>query len=395
MASSAEEERGFPFVPVTPKEEDLKERISKMWSEKIAKLPGHEDKEGQRVSLNRELELLPVSLFRMPSRRKVVEIQSDASILEAMATLSENQILCAPVRNVGAADDSSWLDRYIGMVDFAGIALWLLGAGAKQSNGSMGRNCRELKNTKVSSITGSFRWAPFLPVSPDDSMLTVLLLLSKYRMKAVPVVESGESKVRQMITQSSAVQFLAECEGMCWFDELGRKSLREMGLPTMSPEKVVLVEEDSCVWDAFAMMVKRHIGGMPVVKGGAGRGSSREVVGSISVRDIRFLLSSSLDVLPERQAMTVGSFLEMLSSTKCGGRAVLCQASDSLASVLQQLSASHAHRGYTVSEQAGLEGVVTLRDVIGCLLIEPPNYFGDFFGGVVPDVHPVAHEPAW
>ena len=48
----------------------------------------------------------------------------------------------------------------------------------------------------------TFRWGPFLPVRPEDSLLHVLLLLSKHRLKAVPVVDAESSKsVRGFITQ--------------------------------------------------------------------------------------------------------------------------------------------------------------------------------------------------
>jgi CBS-domain-containing membrane protein len=48
----------------------------------------------------------------------------------------------------------------------------------------------------------SFRWGPFLPVRPEDTLLHVLLLLSKHRLKAVPVVDTASSKsVRGFITQ--------------------------------------------------------------------------------------------------------------------------------------------------------------------------------------------------
>jgi CBS-domain-containing membrane protein len=51
----------------------------------------------------------------------------------------------------------------------------------------------------------SFRWGPFLPVRPEDTLLHVLLLLSKHRLKAVPVVdvESSNSRVKGFITQVS------------------------------------------------------------------------------------------------------------------------------------------------------------------------------------------------
>lgn len=64
--------------------------------------------------------------FCLLTVHSVIEIPSDASLATAVEILSKNKILSAPVRNVNSPEDSSWIDRYIGIVEFAGIAVWLL-----------------------------------------------------------------------------------------------------------------------------------------------------------------------------------------------------------------------------------------------------------------------------
>lgn len=60
----------------------------------------------------------------------------------------------------------------------------------------------ELCGVQVSAMARSFRWGPFLPVRPEDTLLHVLLLLSKHQLKAIPVVDADSSKsVRGFITQ--------------------------------------------------------------------------------------------------------------------------------------------------------------------------------------------------
>lgn len=92
---------------------------------------------------------------------------------------------------------------------------------------------------QVRDISGTFRWAPFLALQETNSMLTVLLLLSKYKMKGVPVV--GDAKVENIITQSAVIHMLAECSGLHWFENFGTKKLTEIGLPLMSPKQVFKV----------------------------------------------------------------------------------------------------------------------------------------------------------
>ena len=60
-------------------------------------------------------------------------------------------------------------------------------------------------NRQVGAIARSFRWGPFIPVHLDDSLLHVLLLLSKHRLKAAPVVDQLYLNVKGYITQVSCL----------------------------------------------------------------------------------------------------------------------------------------------------------------------------------------------
>ena len=55
-----------------------------------------------------------------------IEIRSDSTLAEAVQILAQHKILSAPVVDVDAPDHASWIDRYIGVVEFAGIAVWIL-----------------------------------------------------------------------------------------------------------------------------------------------------------------------------------------------------------------------------------------------------------------------------
>lgn len=55
-----------------------------------------------------------------------IEIKSDATLAEAVKILARHNILSAPVVDVDAPEDASWIDRYIGIIEFAGIVVWIL-----------------------------------------------------------------------------------------------------------------------------------------------------------------------------------------------------------------------------------------------------------------------------
>lgn len=56
----------------------------------------------------------------------VIEIPSDTSVAEAVKTLSEANILSAPVKNSDADSSTSWRDRYMGIIDYSAVILWVL-----------------------------------------------------------------------------------------------------------------------------------------------------------------------------------------------------------------------------------------------------------------------------
>lgn len=91
---------------------------------------------------------------------------------------------------------------------------------------------------QVGSIVKSFRWAPFLPVAPDSSMLSVLLLLSKYRLRNIPVIEVGMPTIKNFITQLAVVKGLESCNGRDWFDFIAAHPISDLGLPFMSYNEV-------------------------------------------------------------------------------------------------------------------------------------------------------------
>ncbi|KAL8457679.1 hypothetical protein ACS0TY_035520 [Phlomoides rotata] len=242
------------------------------------------------------------------------------------------------------------------------------------------------KNTKVGDISGSFRWAPFLALQTSNSFLTMLLLLSKYRMKSVPVVNLGEVKIDNIITQSAVIHMLEECAGLHWFESWGSKKLSELGLPLMKSSHIVKVYEDDPVLQAFKLMRQNGVGGVPVV---ASDGS--KAVGNISIRDIQFLLMTP-EIYKHYRSITTKHFLTAVRSyveehhneSPFLSGMVTCQRNDTLKQVITKLDSMKIHRIYVVDETGNLEGVITLRDIISKLVHEPRGYFGDFFDGVLP-----------
>lgn len=57
----------------------------------------------------------------------VIEIPGDIPIVEAVRILSEHNIMTAPViRNDDGESSPDWRDRYLGIMDYAAVILWVL-----------------------------------------------------------------------------------------------------------------------------------------------------------------------------------------------------------------------------------------------------------------------------
>ncbi|CAL9247162.1 CBS domain [Arabidopsis thaliana x Arabidopsis arenosa] len=397
---------------VSSPEAKLGMRVEDLWDEQKPQLSPNE-------KLNACFESIPVSAFPLSSDSQDIEIRSDTSLAEAVQTLSKFKVLSAPVVDVDAPEDASWIDRYIGIVEFPGIVVWLLhqleppsprSPAVAASNGfshdfttdvldngdsavTSGNFFEVLtsselyKNTKVRDISGTFRWAPFLALQKENSFLTMLLLLSKYKMKSIPVVDLGVAKIENIITQSGVIHMLAECAGLLWFEDWGIKTLSEVGLPIMSKDHIIKIYEDEPVLQAFKLMRRKRIGGIPVIER-----KSEKPVGNISLRDVQFLLTAP-EIYHDYRSITTKNFLVSVrehleksgdTSAPIMSGVIACTKNHTLKELILMLDAEKIHRIYVVDDSGNLEGLITLRDIIARLVHEPSGYFGDFFDGVIP-----------
>lgn len=56
----------------------------------------------------------------------VIEIQAETPVSEAVKILSDSKILSAPVINTDHESSLDWRERYLGIIDYSSIILWVL-----------------------------------------------------------------------------------------------------------------------------------------------------------------------------------------------------------------------------------------------------------------------------
>ncbi|KAL2349290.1 hypothetical protein Fmac_003290 [Flemingia macrophylla] len=397
---------------------------------------------------------IPASSFPEVPSGKVIEILADTPIGEAVKILSESNILAAPVKDPDAATSSDWKNRYLGIIDYSAIILWVLeaaelaaaalsagtataagvGAGTVGALGAVAMGAtgpvavagltaaaagaalagglatgkvmaqdgpqvadnlgedfykvileeEPFKSTTVRSILKSYRWAPFVPVAKNSAMLTVMLLLSKYRLRNVPVIESGKPDIVNFITQSAVVQGLEGCKGRDWFDSITERRISDLGLPFMSIDEVISIQSNELILEAFKRMRDNKIGGLPVVEG-----PKKKIVGNLSIRDVRYLLLRH-ELFTNFGKLTVMDFMNKIVSasqeTVTVTQPITCKPDSTLHDVIHTLASQSIHRIYVVDGQQEVVGVITLRDVISCFVTEPPYHFDDYYTFAVKEI---------
>ncbi|GJX57871.1 SNF1-related protein kinase regulatory subunit gamma-1-like protein [Tanacetum coccineum] len=135
-------------------------------------------------------------------------------------------------------------------------------------------------------------------------MLSALLLLSKYRLRNVPVIEPGNPLIKNFITQSTVVQGLEQCKGIDWLDAIFVRPITELGLPFVSKDK----------------------------------------------------------------KLTVKDFLNIIAATSEENMKVVspitCKVGSTLGDVISTLSPDYVHRIYVVGDSNDVIGIITLRDFL-------------------------------
>ncbi|KAJ9187533.1 hypothetical protein P3X46_002977 [Hevea brasiliensis] len=343
-----------------------------------------------------------------------IQIPAETSIADAVKILSECNIMAAPVKNPDAGTTIVlWVLESAELADvallastataaevgteavgtlgavalgitvpatIAGLTAAAVGAAAGKNGptaaDNLGKDFYKLilqeepfKSTTLRSVLNSYRWAAFHPVATDNSMSNALLLLSKYRLRNVPVIEPGNHDIKNFITQSAIVQGL-DSRGV-WFNCIAAQSISDFELPFMSPNELIGIQSNELILEAFKQIRENQIGSLPVVEG-----PKKKIVGR-NIRGIRHLLLKP-ELFNNFRQLTVTDCMKTISSTQEISRVIppiTCKLDATLASVIHSLASMAVHRIYVV---AGNENEVV--GVISCFIFEPPNYSDNYLG---------------
>ncbi|XP_020522877.1 SNF1-related protein kinase regulatory subunit gamma-1 isoform X2 [Amborella trichopoda] len=318
------------------------------------------------------------------------------------------------IHNSSDADSSTEnsMDRDIGLIEFSSMVLWAIEEVEKaeselcSKSGSFFSMLDQLPNigrAKIGELARTFRWGPFLPVQLSDSLLHVLLLLSKHRLKAAPVIDRSDSRIVGFVTQHAAVQLLLHCSGLEWFDSIANKPLSDFGYEKRGP--VIHLHGDQSVAEGLHCLWKNRIGGIPILDS-----KTERLIGNFRSTDVRLLLDND-DIFKNRKKLTMEEFINFDARNENSGLApldpierelgalfsagalrikshfltkmgnpVTNRLSDTLKQAMEKVAESKNDCLFIMNDGQRVVGMVTLRDMI--VQFSPPSLESKGVGGV-------------
>ncbi|GAB2267314.1 hypothetical protein Dimus_002299 [Dionaea muscipula] len=262
---------------------------------------------------------------------------------------------------------------------------------------------------QVADMPKSFVWQPFFPVHLEvDTLLHILLLMSKHPLHVLPVAQQFESKDVHLITQNAIVHLLLQSSGLEWFDSITNKTLSEFRFG--NGDSACQVYSDQNIAEALETLWRNRTAAVAVVERG-----TRQLVGTVRRRDIYLLLDDD-EFFTNRRSRTVAELVSarlnkeeeeeqeqeiqdhysvagsLRLRDKCLPRMnspVTHQKTDSLKQAMKKMVDTRSESSFLVDGSGRVCGMLTLRDII--LVFAPPGVDsridgGSFFDSVLEQV---------
>ncbi|GAV58248.1 CBS domain-containing protein [Cephalotus follicularis] len=366
-------------------------------------------------ALQQFLNHIPINSIPGIRNYPVLELKTGDSVRDAIHLLFEKNVSGAPIADVVDPDTTTgrFLDRYIGFIDLSSMVLWSLEkckeahaqtkGSDKDETGQSGlfsmlQQNPQIGQTKVGELAKEFLLDPFFPVSLEDTLFHILLLLSKHRLRVVPVMEQADSQLVGFVTPNAVIQLLLRSSGLEWFDSIADKAISEFRFE--KEEHAVKVYGNQNMAEALQILWENRVGAVAVITQG-----TKRLIGSLRSNDIYLLLEND-NLLNDSKRITVEEFIHidtekpdcdptidrdlgaLLSAGSLRLRGgflprmnspVMNKKTDTLKQAMKNLAETKSNFSYIVDDSQRLTGLLTLRDIL--IQFAPPCIDSSIHGG--------------
>eukprot|EP00339_Tiarina_fusa_P027515 CAMPEP_0116996528 /NCGR_PEP_ID=MMETSP0472-20121206/302_1 /TAXON_ID=693140 ORGANISM="Tiarina fusus, Strain LIS" /NCGR_SAMPLE_ID=MMETSP0472 /ASSEMBLY_ACC=CAM_ASM_000603 /LENGTH=316 /DNA_ID=CAMNT_0004695175 /DNA_START=9 /DNA_END=959 /DNA_ORIENTATION=- len=289
---------------------------------------------------------------------KVIELDSNALLKDAVKTLTDNNIYSAPIFDTESS-------QYIGMLDMGDVVDFIsqnfeetqtLGFGFE----AIFEQAELFTSAKVCDIAKLSQRTTFVPISASASMMQVASLLREHSIHRVNVFDDKDEKLVNIITKSAIVEQLHKHHEL-----LGDKAKMTLGELKLGTSPVISVDISEQTIKAFQLLKSTGLYAIPVVNQQIGKA----IVATISAKDVR---TACFD--PARLHLLYAPISKFLSvnseeeGTNEGNPSVSCCDSDPLKLVIDKLAVNRIHRVYVLDPVTNApKKAVSLTDILHCL----------------------------
>ncbi|XP_012811772.1 5'-AMP-activated protein kinase subunit gamma-1 isoform X1 [Xenopus tropicalis] len=217
----------------------------------------------------------------------------------------------------------------------------------------------ELEEHKIETwrelyLQDSFK--PLVSISPSASLFDAVSSLIKNRIHRLPVISPDSGNTLYILTHKRILKFLKLFMSEVEKPAFVTKSLKDLHIGTY--ENIALVRPDTPVYVALGIFVQRRVSALPVVD------DSGRVVDIYSKFDVINLAAektyNNLDITVTKALGHRSHYFEGV---------LKCYQHETLETIINRLVEAEVHRLVVVDENDVAKGIVSLSDILQCLVL--------------------------
>mmetsp|Transcript_28303 Transcript_28303/g.39972 ORF Transcript_28303/g.39972 Transcript_28303/m.39972 type:complete len:303 (+) Transcript_28303:19-927(+) len=284
------------------------------------------------------LHLLKTTKVReLLNKQHLVIFQSTQTVKDVFQTLSENAILSAPVFDTRR-------HSFIGMIDMQDFLAFTLSMYIKG----------EPFVFTAKQLTDFSGTNPFIPIEDDTSLLEALKDFNTQKIHRMPVIEKNTAaNVVGVLSQSTIIDWLYS-----HLSEFGNKldhTVKDLNLGGLNNlSQVITANSKDSLLSAFFTLEKAKITGLPVVD------SQGKLVGNISLKDIKYVINSSIQELE----IPIHDFMNKVQAHEL----VVCTPETNFIEVIKMMHLQKVHRVHVVNQEHHPIDIITMSNVLDTVL---------------------------
>jgi 5'-AMP-activated protein kinase regulatory gamma subunit len=291
--------------------------------------------------------LTPIGQIIQPNA-KIITIDHNTLVPQALKILGDNKIYCAPVVSG---------NKVIGMIDLVDIVAFIVEIFDDQKLLQRGFYAKiageKIWNSEhASEISNLSQKNPLIAVKQSISLKEALHVMNEMGCRRL-LVEGNDNQLIGILSQSTILEFLHK-----HLDSLpnGKKTIKELNLGS---DVVVSVRDEDRIIDAFKLMSKYRITSVAIVL------SDGKLLSNVSAKDLRVIVNDP-DLFSNlyktaREFITLSRQLQIETTFAAS---ITCHETEVLEKVIKKLIASKIHRIYIINASYLPVRVVSLTDIL-------------------------------